>query len=90
MDGEFMFAIGFLTLIVIGLVVVVPLAIWDQGIRAPQAAEDALQQCQKRGFTTYSEYERKLFSTEALGVKCERPFKNYNIEGNGMLIIPAT
>jgi len=63
------------------LIVSVFVCIVDDVINAPYAAEDALIYCENHGFTTYESYKRPVFSRRALGVKCEQPIKNYNIDG---------
>jgi len=54
----------------------------------PYAAENALLQCQERGYETYDSFEERILSTQAFGVKCSQPsYKQIEYKGNEKLLV---
>lgn len=72
-----------LMLLCLGTVIIM----FDLMFIKPYAAEDAMQQCRAEGANSYLSYTRVIFSPKALGVKCEYPIKNYNIDGQGIGLV---
>lgn len=43
---------------------------YDESFIRPLASQDAQNICESKGYDTYDTYDRLLFGTKALGVKC--------------------
>ena len=66
MDGEEIFLVTSIVLLCLGCLVFGG----DHVLNSPYAAENALQQCQERGFDYVEWFSRPILSQEAMGVKC--------------------
>jgi len=77
-------SVFFILLLLCGLIFLLLSGLHEMFI-APLVAEDALRQCQEKGFDTYVSYKEMLFSSHAFGVRCTHALKTYNISG-GIII----
>lgn len=64
------------------LLVIAVIATIDIGFLEPERAEDAVNQCNNLGASSYVSYKGKLFDNEAYGVRCEYPETTSNINLN--------
>jgi len=83
LDGADMFFGGLFIL----LAVVIVVAVVDIGFKYPVASQKALEICEEKGFDSYESYEKQIFSTTPLGVKCSHIQNKYEIEGQGVIAV---
>jgi len=61
--------------------------IFDNVFLEPERAENALVECNQKGWDSYSDYTKKVFSTKPYGLKCNNINNEFNINGQGVLAV---
>ena len=71
-DIPFVIVFTLLGLLILFLIFTIPILVIDATYKQPQAAENANQICQEKGFDYYEDFERIGFlSTEPVAIKCK-------------------
>ena len=78
-----------LVLLVIFFSILGILRVYDSLYYAPNRAQDALIQCQQRGFDSYETFSGVIFSDSAKGVKCNyiKNHRSIDVNNDNVMIL---